>query len=79
MKFTQVPNLIIDSVVLSVTSAFPPGNYGVSFNVDLHNDQANMFDDNLNSVTSEADIPASFYDSFRPKTGALSTTTFAAI
>jgi hypothetical protein len=74
IKFTQVPNLIVDSIVLSFTSTFDPLSLGTQFNLDLHNNQANLFDDNFNTATTGADISASFFDSFGPETGSLTTT-----
>jgi hypothetical protein len=79
IKFTQVPNLIIDSIILSFTSAFDPLSLGTVFNLDLHNNQANLFDDNFLNASTGADISASFFDSFGSETGALTTTTFGAI
>jgi hypothetical protein len=79
VKFTQVPNLIVESVVLSFTSAFDPANIGTEFNLDLHNDQANLFDENFNTASSGASISASFEDTFGPETGMLITDTFGAI
>lgn len=79
IKFTQVPNLVVDSIVLSFTSQFDPYGLGTQFNLDLHNDQANLFDDNFLTATSGADISASFFDSFGPETGPLTTTAFGAI
>ena len=79
IKFTQVPNLIVDSIVLSFTSAFDPLQLGTVFNLDLHNNQANLFDDNFLNASSGADISASFFDSFGPETGPLTTTFFGAI
>jgi hypothetical protein len=79
IKFTQVPNLIVDSIVLSFTSPFDPLSLGTQFNLDLHNDQANLFDDNFNTATSGLAISASFFDSFGPETGPLATAVFGAI
>lgn len=79
IKFTQIPNLVIDSIVLTFTSAFDPLGLGTMFNLDLHNDQANLFDDAFNTASSGAPITASFIDSFGPETGPLSTTTAGAI
>jgi len=79
IKFTQVANLVVDSIVLSFTSPFDPARIGTQFNLDLHNDQANLFDDNFLTAASGADISASFFDSFGPETGPLVTTAFGAI
>jgi hypothetical protein len=79
IKFTQVPNLIVDSIVLSFTSPFDPYPVGTVFSLDLHNDQANLFDDNFNTAASGADISASFYDSFGPETGPLTQIVYGAI
>jgi len=79
VKFTQVAGLTIDSIILSFSGVFDDANIGQSMNIDLHNDVANLFDDNFNMVNSGSDISASFFDSFGPETGALSTTTAGAI
>jgi len=79
IKFTQVPNLVVDSIVLTFTSTFDPLSLGTQFSLDLHNDQANLFDDNFNTATSGAPISASFFDSFGPETGPLATAVFGAI
>jgi len=79
IKFTQVPNLVVDSIVLTFTSPFDPVGLGTQFSLDLHNDQANLFDDNFNTATSGAPISASFFDSFGPETGPLATAVFGAI
>ncbi|OUR78208.1 hypothetical protein A9Q75_14200 [Colwellia psychrerythraea] len=79
ITFTQVAGLTVDSIVLSFSGVFDDFNIGQSMNVDLHNNVANLFDDNFNNVSSGSDIPASFFDSFGPETGALSTTTAGAI
>jgi hypothetical protein len=70
IKFTQVAPLIVDSITLIFTSPFDPFGLGTTFNTDLHNNQANLFDDNFDgSVTG--DVSASFFDSFGPETGPL--------
>ena len=79
IKFTQVPNLIVDSIVLSFTSQFDPLNLGTQFNLALFNDQANLFDDNFNTATSGVPISASFFDSFGPETGPLTTIAYGAV
>jgi hypothetical protein len=79
IKFTQVGNLIVDSIILSFTSAFDPLDLGTQFNLDLHNDQANLFDDNFLVASTGAPISASFFDSFGPETGPLTKTTFGTI
>ncbi|WP_232769132.1 PEP-CTERM sorting domain-containing protein [Colwellia sp. Bg11-28] len=79
IKFTQLAGLTIDSIVLSFSGVFDDANIGQSMNVDLHNNVANLFDDNFNMVNSGSDISASFFDSFGPETGPLSTTTAGAI
>ena len=79
IRFTQVTSLIVDSIVLSFAAPFDDFNIGQNMTTDLHNDVANLFDDNFNNVTSGASISASFFDSFGPETGPLSQTTFGAI
>jgi hypothetical protein len=79
IRFTQVANLTVDSIVLSFALPFDNENIGQSMTADLHNDVANLFDDNFNNVNSGANISASFFDSFGPETGPLSQTTFGAI
>lgn len=79
IKFTQVTGLVVDSIVLSFTSTFDPLGLGSQYNLDLHNSVANLFDDNFLLATSGANISASFYDSYGPETGPLSTTTDGAI
>ncbi|MCP4982163.1 MAG: VPLPA-CTERM sorting domain-containing protein [Gammaproteobacteria bacterium] len=79
IKFTQVPNLIVDSIVLSFTSPFDPLNLGTQFNLALFNDQANLFDDNFNIASSGVPISASFFDSFGPETGPLTTIAYGAV
>jgi len=79
IKFTQTPGLVIDSIILSFAGIFDDASIGQSMNTALFNNVANLFDDNFNTVTSGANIIASFYDSFGPETGPLSTTTDGAI
>ncbi|MDB4517022.1 VPLPA-CTERM sorting domain-containing protein [Crocinitomicaceae bacterium] len=79
IKFTQVANLIVDSITLSFTSSFDPLRLGTQFYLDLHNDQANLFDDNFLIASTGAPILASFFDSFGPETGPLTQTTFGTI
>lgn len=78
-KFTQLANLVVDSIVLSFTSAFDPAIIGSAFNLSLGNNQANLFDDSFVNATSGADITASFFDSFGSETGSLTQTTGGAI
>ncbi|AOY88450.1 hypothetical protein BKP64_09890 [Marinobacter salinus] len=79
IKFTQTAGLVVDSIILSFAGVWDDANIGQSMNTALFNNVANLFDDNFNSVTSGADITASFFDSFGPETGPLSTTTDGAI
>ncbi|MCU9838686.1 VPLPA-CTERM sorting domain-containing protein [Ruegeria sp. WL0004] len=79
IKFTQVPNLIVDSIVLSFTSPFDPQTIGTAFNLSLFNNQANLFDDNFGTATSGASISASFFDSSGSETGALVKNVFGTI
>ena len=75
IKFTQTSGLVVNSIVLSFAGVWDDAGIGQSMNTALFNNVANLFDDNFNTVNSGADISASFYDSFGPETGALSTTT----
>lgn len=79
IKFTQVAPLIVDSIVLSFTPPFDDLNIGQNMTADLHNDVANLFDDNFNNINTGASISASFFDSFPPETGPLSQDTYGAI
>lgn len=80
IKFTQTPGLTIDSIVLSFGGWY--GNIGMNMSTALFNNVANLFDDNFSTIDDTnwaAGITASFYDSFGPETGPLSTTTDGAI
>lgn len=79
IRFTQTAGLTVDSIVLSFTAPFDDFNIGQSMNTALFNSVANLFDDNFNTINSGASISASFFDSFGPETGPLSTTTDGAI
>jgi hypothetical protein len=79
ITFTQTSGLVIDSIILSFSGVWDDFNIGQSMNTALFNNVANLFDDNFNFVTSGASISASFFDSFGPETGPLSTTTDGAI
>ncbi|MCB1701101.1 MAG: hypothetical protein H6985_04685 [Pseudomonadales bacterium] len=79
IRFTQVTGLIVDSIVLSFALPFDDFNIGQNMSSDLHNDVANLFDDNFGAINSGDSISASFYDSFGPETGPISQDTAGAI
>lgn len=79
IKFTQGAGLVVNSIILSFAGVWDDANIGQSMNSALFNNVANLFDDNFGSITSGSTIAASFFDSFGPETGALSTTTDGAI
>lgn len=78
IKFIQGTGLVVNSIILSFAGVWN-ANDGQSMNSALFNNVANLFDDNFGSITSGSTIAASFFDSFGPETGALSTTTEGAI
>lgn len=79
VKFTQSSGLTISSIILSFAGVWDDFNIGQSMNSALFNNVANLFDDNFGQINSGSTITASFFDSFGPETGALSTTTDGAI
>ena len=79
IRFTQVPGLIVDSIVLSFTPPFDDYNIGQNLSSALFNSVANLFDDNFGTISSGASISAIFYDSYGPETGPLSQDTPGAI
>lgn len=79
VKFTQSSGLTVSSIILSFVGVWDDYNIGQSMNSALFNNVANLFDDNFGQINSGSTITASFFDSFGPETGALSTTTDGAI
>ncbi len=78
-KFVQTAGLIVDSITLSFSGAWDTANIGQFLTAALFNSDANLFDDSFNTISSPSSISASFFDSFGPETGPLSTTTDGAI
>ncbi len=71
IKFTQAAGMTVQSIVLSFSGVFDDFQIGQNMTAALFNDQANLFDDNVNMINSGASIAASFFDSFGPETGPL--------
>jgi hypothetical protein len=64
------------ALVLSMGTASAAVIYdeSVDGDLDLHNNRASLFDSNFNTATPGTTISASFFDSFGPETGSLTTT-----